>query len=135
MPLLFHHIVDFNNHACMAGLVWTCAMIVWEIATRKDESTADVAHQISETKVNANVVVSAAWAVGSLLAVIAKKNSSMKKGASILLMSLVIAVSYVISLSPNLDEDATSVVLRTSQRVGLHISVGLFICGILISIH
>ena len=129
-PLIFHKLVGFEGIA-MFGFLWTYVMILYD-GYQQPESREDDQAALYNTSNAANVVIGACWATGSLIHAISNRGMN-SKGARILLISLVLCVSFVLSTHAKHDRSETSVVVRTVQRNILHVAVGLFISGILIS--
>ena len=117
------------------AFAWTVGAFAWELfANMGEETDHEAMRATGDTRTNANVIIGAAWAVGSLLAVVRATGSQSSDGARILLMALVLCIAFVIPLP--IDENPRTIrsrVVRSSQRSVLYYAVGLFIAGIIIS--
>ena len=129
-PLAFHMLVGLDSVA-VVGLLWTIAMIIYDGRQRLAVSKDGAAHYGMGTA--ANVLIGACWGAGSLIHAASQKGMG-REGARILLISLVLCVSFVMSTHSKGDNSKESVIVRTLQRSVLHVSVGLFISGILLSV-
>lgn len=139
-PLVFNALVGFNtlktSPVLLIAYLWTVALIAWEILTsNRDWETPEEADQrSSSTKMNANVLIGAAWAVGSLLTVVSRSSKQSEHGARILLVALVLCVAFVIPMMVDIDlRSPVAKTMRGLQRTALQYSVGLFVAGITIS--
>jgi len=130
-PIIFYNFVGFDSLAVI-GLCWTVTMMLYDQLLLIPESKEEDQSSFYSTSTAANVVVGASWAVGSLIHAISR--TGMKAdGAKILLVSLILSVSFILSAHSKNDRGKTSTIVRTAQRNTLHIAVGLFISGIILS--
>ena len=75
-PIAFGALVGWKfvaaNPVVLVGFVWTLVMLLWDMSSNY-ETNDEAKERSSATKVNANVIVGACWAVGSLLLVVNKQ--------------------------------------------------------------
>jgi len=120
----------------LIGFGWTIVMMVWDMySSLNEEETAALAEaKNSNTKMNANVIIGAGWAVGSLLAVVSKTNALSPKSAKVLLISLVLCVAFVVPMMIETDlQKPMSRGMRSIQRNVLQYAIGLFVSGVVIN--
>ena len=139
-PCVFGAIVKWEfiekNPIVLIGFGWTGVMMLWDmISGIREEETGTLAEaKNTNTKFNANVLIGAGWAVGSLLAVVSKTNSLSPKSAKVLLISVVLCVAFVIPMMIENDlQQPLSRAMRSLQRNALQYSIGLFVSGIVIN--
>lgn len=138
-PCLFSGAVGWNviskNPIVLLGFGWTILMILWDATTRaENESIQDAVQKNGNTKNNANIIVGAAWAVGSLLMVVSKQSQQSPQAAKILLLSLVMCVGFIIPTMIEFDvRTPLARAMRKIQRNALHYAIGLFVTGITIN--
>lgn len=136
-PIAFGALVGWDfvaaNPVVLVGFVWTLVMLLWDMSSNYE--TGDKAKErSSSTKVNANVIVGACWAVGSLLLVVNKQAKPSARGARVLLVSLVACVAFVVPFMVEMDlRRPLARGIRAVQRGVLNWAIGLFVSGIAIS--
>lgn len=138
-PMIFGVIVGWakvNEYPILSiAFFWPLLMIVWDsCSSLTDESPVEAEKRSSNTKVNANVIVGASWAVGSLLVVITKSSTLPPEAARILLVSVVLCVAFVVPFMVEFDlRSPLARSMRAIQRTVMQYSIGLFIAGIVLS--
>lgn len=132
-PVVFGLVVGWDNVAKNAwvsiGFIWTVLALLWNLFLQPDGEDPAV-------RSSAQIVIGAAWAVGTLLAVSNKKGKwQPQNGARILLISLVLCIGFVVpSFVSKTDPPSQSTsIVRSFQQSILHYAIGLFVCGITIS--
>ena len=136
-PIAFGALVGWKfvaaNPVVLVGFVWTLVMLLWDMSSNY-ETNDKAKERSSATKVNANVIVGACWAVGSLLLVVNKQAKPSARGARVLLVSLVTCVAFVVPFMIEMDlRRPLARGIRTVQRGVLNWAIGLFVSGIAIS--
>jgi hypothetical protein len=138
-PVLFGMVVEWdtvNKHPLvLLGFGWTVLMILWDTMTKHEyETIQDALQENNSTKNNANVIVGAAWAVGSLLMVVSKESKQSPKAAKVLLISLILCVAFIIPTMIEFDpRTPLAHAMRRVQRNTLHYAIGLFVTGVTIN--
>jgi len=119
----------------LIGFGWTLFMILWDAMTHNEnESVRHAEQKNGNTKNNANIIVGAAWAVGSLLMVVSKQSKQTPQSARVLLLSLILCVAFVIPMMIEFDlRTPLARAMRKVQRNTLHYAIGLFVSGITIN--
>ena len=128
-PVVFGLVVGWSNVAKNAwvsiGFIWTVLALLWDLFLHQDGEDPAV-------RSSAQIVIGAAWAVGTLLAVSNKKGKwQPQNGARILLISLVMCIGFVVPSFAN--KKPSKAVVGSFQQSILHYAIGLFVCGITIS--
>ena len=136
-PLVIENIIGWNiiekHPLLLIGFLWTVIMILWDITTNANtiESPEVASAKNNNTKMNANVIIGASWAVGSLLAVVSKTSAITPESARVLLVSLVLCVAFVVPMMIEIDlRSPVAKGMRTLQRSVLHYAIGLFVTGV-----
>lgn len=138
-PVLFGMIVGWEKvqrqPIMSIAFFWPLLMIIWDMCSSlNDESMQEAEKKSSNTKINANVIVGASWAVGSLLVVITKSSTLPPEAARILLVSVVLCVAFVVPFMVEFDlRSPLARSMRSIQRTVMQYSIGLFIAGIALS--
>ncbi len=138
-PCLFSLAVGWDiinkSPIVLLGFGWTILMILWDVTTRAEDESIQTAEQKNgNTKNNANVIVGAAWAVGSLLMVVSKQSQQSPRAAKVLLLSLLMCVAFIIPTMIEFDvRTPLARAMRKVQRNALHYAIGLFVAGVTIN--
>jgi len=120
--------------------VWTVVLLLYDLYQTRIRTVHDyAAHKVAALKQNTAILITASFAVGSLLAVARKKNgigeaSESVHSARILLISLVLCVAFVIPITTDMDPRGTmSKLIGSVQESMLKYAIGLFVGGIIAS--
>lgn len=138
-PVLFGVIVGWKRvqeqPILSIAFFWPLLMIIWDMCSAlTDETVHEAEKKSSNTKINANVIVGASWAVGSLLVVINKSSKLPPEAARIFLVSVVLCVAFVVPFMVEFDlRSPLARSMRSVQRAVMQYSIGLFIAGITLS--
>lgn len=136
-PLAFGALVGWDfvskHPVVLVGYAWTLVMLLWDMSSNY-ETGEEARERASATKINANVIIGACWAVGSLLLVVNKNAKPSPLGAKVLLVSLVACVAFVVPFMVEMDlRRPMARGVRALQRGVLNWAIGLFVAGIAIS--
>lgn len=133
-PLLFGAVVGWDQ---LTGKMWfpflwpTVLMVYGLTQTTTKEAPETAFQRHNEIKSNANGLIGAAFALGTLLAVIQGNQS--KQGAQVLMISLLMCIAFLLPSPLSSPDSYTAHVIRTTQQNFFHMALGLFMAGIFIS--
>ena len=123
----------------LLGLAWPLVMIIVDMQyVRKrtqDPSFFESLHRIGYLQTDANTIITAAFAMGTLITSMHRKRSRRSKGGTgvqIVMYALLLCVAFVIPTSDVPVTSRTALVIRSAQKVCLNYAIGFVIAGIMV---
>ena len=120
----------------LLGLVWPIVMIVVDMQyVRKrtqDASFFESLHRIGYLQTDANTIITAAFAMGTLIT--SMRNQPGKQhgqGIRIVMYALLLCVAFVIPTSDDPVTSRAALIIRSAQKVCLNYAIGFVIAGIM----
>ncbi len=130
-----------SHPALCFAFLWPMALLLADVASagrRTRRTLNEEQARAGDLKMNSNMLIGAAWAVGALLAVLrytgAKATQSWSpSSARFVLLALLFCIAFIM---PTPEEDVRaygSVLTRTVQKAVLSYAVGLFVAGVVLA--
>ena len=114
------------------GFFWPLLMMLVDMQyarrRKKDPTFFEALQRIGYLKSDANTIISAAFAIGTLL--ISLKRHDKAQGARLVMYALLLCVAFVMPTHEAPATSRLSVVIRGSQKVCLNYAIGFVIAGI-----
>ena len=133
-PWVFSQVVGFNQlqGKMWFPFLWPTLLIVYAMAQNTAKESPETAFQRhNEIKSNANGLIAAAFALGTLLSVVQGNQS--KEGAQVLMISLLMCIGFLLPSPMGSPTSYKAAVVRTGQQSVFHMALGLFMSGIFLS--
>ena len=115
------------------GFFWPLIMILidlqYTLRKRTDGNHFESIHRIGYLQGDANTIITAAFALGTLLSNL-KKEGKVTEGSQIVMYSLLLCVAFVIPTSEAPVMSKTSLIIRSAQKVCLNYAIGFLIAGL-----
>lgn len=120
----------------LLGFVWPLLMLMVDLQHSrrrcKDGTFFESLQRMGYLKSDANTVITAAFAVGTLL--VSLKRHSSSKGANLIMYAVMLCVAFVMPTSEVPATSRLSILIRASQKVCLNYAVGFVLGGIAIDL-
>lgn len=114
------------------GFFWPLLMMLVELQytrrRRKDPTFFEALQRIGYLKTDANTIISAAFAIGTLMASLKKHDKA--QGANLVMYALLLCVAFVMPTSDVPATSRISILIRSSQKVCLNYAIGFILAGI-----
>ena len=125
-----------RNPKMVLGLVWPLVMIVVDMQyvrqRTQDASFFESLHRIGYLQTDANTIITAAFAMGTLITSMRQKQSSSSgSGVQIVMYALLLCVAFVIPTSDVPVTSRAALIIRSAQKVCLNYAIGFVIAGIM----
>ena len=123
----------------LLGLIWPIVMILVDMQyVRKrtqDASFFESLHRIGYLQTDANTIITAAFAMGTLITSMQSKNKNggtgQGSGVQIVMYALLLCVAFVIPTSDVPVTSRAALIIRSAQKVCLNYAIGFVIAGIM----
>ena len=122
----------------LLGLVWPIVMILVDMQyVRKrtqDVSFFESLHRIGYLQTDANTIITAAFAMGTLITSMQSKKTGgtgQGSGVQIVMYALLLCVAFVIPTSDVPVTSRAALIIRSAQKVCLNYAIGFVIAGIM----
>ena len=123
----------------LLGLVWPIVMILVDMQyVRKrtqDASFFESLHRIGYLQTDANTIITAAFAMGTLITSMQSKRAAAARGqgsgVQIVMYALLLCVAFVIPTSDVPVTSRAALIIRSAQKVCLNYAIGFVIAGIM----
>jgi hypothetical protein len=124
-----------QNPKMALGLVWPLVMIVVDMQyvrqRAQDASFFESLHRIGYLQTDANTIITAAFAMGTLITSMRQKQDSSGSGMQIVMYALLLCVAFVIPTSDVPVTSRAALIIRSAQKVCLNYAIGFVIAGIM----
>lgn len=114
------------------GFFWPLLMLLVDLQyarrRKKDPTFFEALQRIGYLKADSNTVITACFAIGTLLISLKKHDSA--QGANLVMYALLLCVAFVMPTSDAPATSRLSIVIRASQKVCLNYAIGFVIAGI-----
>ena len=146
-PLVLDGVLQINAGVSSSSLIakspWILLAYLWPLIlmgadlalVRKRGSDAEESARNSENKMNANILIGCAWAMGTLLAVVSSRSSGHSvESARILMISLITCIAFILPTPGGQERrSVASMTISSLQKAALDYAVGFFVLGILLA--
>ena len=118
------------------GFFWPMLMLLVDLQyarrRRKDPTFFESLQRIGYLKTDANTLITAAFAIGTLL--VSLKQRGTVQGANLVMYALLLCVAFVMPTSDTPATSRLSIVIRSSQKVCLNYAIGFIVAGIAVDL-